>query len=150
MCIRSEVRIRTESSQDISCPNFDMLCVLDHTFFPLRVSVSSSDEVSARCSRKFLFSLQIPSPHCKICELKIYTWKIHMLHFMAYWVPQIIFSSSPHSGLTSLKLENCSQTEADSSTDHRVVETCLLLPNPIFCSLHTGSHFSMDSWGLWS
>ena len=73
-----------------------------------------------------------------------------MLHFMAYWVPQIIFSSSPHSGLTSLKLENCSQTEADSSTDHRVVETCLLLPNPIFCSLHTGSHFSMDSWGLWS
>lgn len=95
------------------------------TLSSFRVSVSSSDEVSARCSRKFLFSLQIPSPHCKICKLKIYTWKIHMLHFMAYWVPQILFfSSSPHSGLTSLKLENCSQTEADSSTDHRVVETC--------------------------
>ena len=70
---------------------------------------------------------------------------------MAYWVPQIlIFSSSLHSGLTSLKLENCSQTDADSSTGHRVVETCLLPPRPIFCSLHTGSHFSMDSWGRWS
>ena len=72
-----------------------------------------------------------------------------MLHFMAYWVPQIIFSSSPHSGLTSLKLENCSQTETDSSSSHSVVIACHLSPIPIFCSLHTGSHFPMDTWGLW-
>ena len=29
---------------------------------------------------------------------------------------------------------------------HRVVKVCLLPPSPVFCSLHTGTRFPMDTW----
>ena len=104
--------------------------------------------------RKFCFHCRFLHPTVKsVNSLQIYIWKIHnfaALHGLLGSSNPDSFPSSLHSGLTSLKLENCSQTDADSSTGHRVVETCLLPPRPIFCSLHTGSHFSMDSWGRWS
>lgn len=31
---------------------------------------------------------------------------------------------------------------------HRVVKVCLLPPSPVFCSLYTGTHFPVDTWGL--
>ena len=41
---------------------------------------------------------------------------------------------------------NHHQREAVSSPGHIMLEAWLLSPSPVFCSLHTGSHFSMDTW----